>query len=465
MPQPAAELPGTGREAVSPHPTIAILARWLVETFYGTLEVRGLERIPADRPLVFAANHVNSLVDGALLLACMPSPPRLLGTSELWNIPILKPFLAWAAAIPVYRRQVQGFDPAKNQDTFARCHEVLAAGGRIGILPEGTSHNQPSLVRIRTGVSRIVLEAEAKYGGLGTRIVPVGFTFEDRTEFRSAALVEIGEPIDPAPEIERYRDEPRLAVRALTERVRQALAAITLNFRSWDDVDLIERAAEIYQRPAAATPSLSERVEMRRAFLAGYEALQAEQPDEVERVAETVRVYATALRRQRLTDAQVAATYPLRAAMRFALRSLWLLAVRLPLGLLGTAVHWLPFQVASLAARRLAGSPDRLATYKVLGSMVFYLLTWLLAAAVAGWLWGALAALAALVLAPLSGAVALKLYLRGRLLWSHARAFVLMRSSKASIAELRRLRGEAATAIDRLVGVYEQRRPDGATRT
>ena len=87
-----------GQEAASPHPSIATLARFLVRTFYGRVEVQGLELIPRDRPLIYVANHVNSLIDGALLLAYMPQPPRLLGTSELWDIPILKPLLAWAAA-------------------------------------------------------------------------------------------------------------------------------------------------------------------------------------------------------------------------------------------------------------------------------------------------------------------------------------------------------------------------------
>jgi len=448
--------PRAGGEAASPHPTIAVLARWLLKGFYGQIEVRGLERVPKGRPLVFAANHVNSLVDGALLVGFMPSPPRLLGTSELWEMPILRPFLAWAAAIPVYRRQVEGFDPAKNQDTFSRCHEVLAAGGYIGILPEGTSHNEPALVRIRTGVSRIILEAEAKFGDLGTRIMPVGFTFGGRDQFRSSALVQVGEAIDPAPEIALYPSDSRGAVRALTERLRAALEANTLNFRSWDDVELIEWAADIYQHPVSGPLPLSERVEMRRAFIAGYEMLKAERPEEVEGVAVVVRRYGEKLAEHRLTDAQVAASYPWSEALSFTLQSLGLVFIRLPLGAIGLLIHWVPFQAASLAAERLSGSEDRLATYKVLASLVFYLVTWILLAVLGGWVWGWLGALLALVLGPLSGGFALRLYLRGRLFWSRARGFFLMRSGKTSAVELRRLRSEADRAVRKLASLYEE---------
>ena len=446
-----------GGEEPAPHPSVVSLARLVLRIFYRKIEIQGLEKVPRDVPLVFVANHVNSLVDPTLLIAYMPAPPRFLATSELWQNPILKPFLLWAAAIPVYRRQVEGFDPEKNRRTFERCHEVLAAGGHIGILPEGTSHNEPALVQLRTGVGRIVLEAEGRFKGLATRVVPVGFTFEDRGRFRSTALVQIGDAIDPAPQIESYAAHPRAAVKALVERIREALVGLTLNFSSWEEADLIERAAEIYQRPATAAPPipLSQRVELRRAFIDGYRKLSTEHPERVEKVAASVRRYEELLRHQRLLDEQVAATYPPAVIARFTLRSLWLLLIRLPLGLVGTLVHWLPFQAASWVARRWPETGDLKATYKVVASMVFYPLTWLALAIGAGWIWNLPAGFVILVLGPWSAGVALRLTLRSRLFWSRARGFLLLRSGKASIAELRRSRQEALQAIRRLVARYE----------
>ncbi len=444
-------------EQARPHPAIAALARLLLRVYFGKIEVVGRELVPGGRPLVFVANHVNSLVDPALLLGHMPSRPRLLATSELWKMAILRPFLAWSASIPIYRRHVEGFDPQKNESAFARCHEVLAAGGHIGIFPEGTSHSEPALVRVKTGVSRIVLEAEERFGEVGTRIVPVGFTFEDRTRFRSSVLIQVGEPIDPAPEIACYGTHPRASVRALTERVRQALEALTLNFPSWKEAGVIARACEIYQQPAGSPVPvpLSARVELSRTFIEGYRALNSERPQEVAQVAEVVEQYDSQLRRHRLLDEQVAATYPGGVVARFTVRSLWLLCIRLPLGAVGLLIHFLPFQAASLAAKRWGGTADRLVTYKVLASMVFYLVTWIAVAIAAGWTLGWPAALLALVVAPWCGGVALRLYLRSRLFWDRARGFLLMRSGKASIVELRRCRREAVAAVEGLVELYQ----------
>ncbi len=453
-----------GEEAAGPHRSVGWLARFLVRTFYGKVEIVGLEQVPRDRPLVFVANHVNSLVDPALLLAFMPVLPRPLATSELWQIPILKPFLRWAAAIPIYRRHVTGFDRKKNLQTFARCHEVLAAGGAIVILPEGTSHNQPALVPLRTGVSRIVLQAMARFGDLGIRIVPVGFTFEDRTRFRSGVLVEVGPPIDPAAEFEVYRDRGRAsgatssareAVRGLTQRIREALVALTLNFPSWEEADLIQQAAEIYQQPAPGvpSPSLSERVGLRRVFVEAYQGLRSERPREVGEVTEAVQAYGDELRRQRLRDELVATEYRPREVAIFVARSLWLVLIRLPLGLVGMVVNLLPLLAVAVATRWLTQAEDRAMTNKVLASMVFYPLTWILLAIAAG-SWSLGAGLLALVLGPLTGGVALRLYLRSALFWDRARAFLLLHSGRPEIAGLKRRRQEAVAAIGRLVGLY-----------
>ena len=202
---------------------------------------------------------------------------------------------------------------------------------------------------------------------------------------------------------------------------------------------------------------LSEQVTLRRAFIAGYRSLLEERPEEVEQVATAVRRYEAELERHDLRDDQVVANHSAGAIARFVVRNLWLALIRLPLGLVGVVVHWLPFQAASWAGRRLPETEDRLATYKVIASMVFYPLTWLALAIGAGWNWGLPAGLLVMVLGPWSAGVALRLYLRSRLVLGRLRAFWLMHSGKPQVAELRRLRSEAFEAIERLVSLYEDR--------
>ena len=201
------------------------LARLILHVFFREVVVTGVERIPRGSPVVFVANHSNSVVDSILLLALPSGCPRLLAKSTLFSHPVMGPLLVLAGALPVFRGRDRGANVSRNFETFARCAKVLAAGGRIALFPEGESHNRNGQLPLKSGAARIVLEAEGRLGPLGVRIVPVGLRYEAKERFRSTVWVSVGAAIDPAAEIARHEDEPRAAVRALTERVAQALAS------------------------------------------------------------------------------------------------------------------------------------------------------------------------------------------------------------------------------------------------
>ena len=66
------------------------------------LEVRGLEHVPADGPLVVVGNH-ESILDPFIVSAAISRPIRYLAKSELWSVPLLPWWLASVEAIPVER--------------------------------------------------------------------------------------------------------------------------------------------------------------------------------------------------------------------------------------------------------------------------------------------------------------------------------------------------------------------------
>lgn len=450
---PCAERPPS---TARPAGAVVWLARTVLRVFFRQIEIVDLERLPRGVPLMLVANHVNGLIDPALLLGFLDAHPRFLAKSTLWKNPVIKPFLELAAAIPVYRKQ-DGADTAKNAETFAACHDALRGGAAIAIFPEGRSHNEPSVVELKTGVSRIVLEAEAAFGPLGARIVPVGLTFDAKGRFRSRVVIHVGEPLDPSPELADYAAAPREAVHRLTERVREGLRGVTLNFPSWEEAHLIARAAQIYQHPRAELPDelpLADDIHVRRTFIAGSARLREHCPEEVARVAEVVGRYDAELLRHGLDDAQVASRYPAERAGLFVLKSLWLMLVRWPLALVGTVVHWPPYHLAGRVAKRRGVEPDAESTYKLFASLLFFPLTWLLAAAAAGWAWGWEASIGILALLPISAVVALRFHERREQFERQARAYLLLKSGKRSIAGLRELREEVVRSVGELVEVY-----------
>ena len=207
---------------------IAGFARLAGHVFFRAVGLTGIDEVPRGAPLVFVANHNNSVVDSLLLLALPGVRPRMLAKSTLFSHPVMGPLLFLAGALPVYRRRDQGADVKRNSETFSRCHEILATGGSIALFPEGSSHSLGRQLPLKTGAARIVLEAEARQGPLGVRVVPVGLRYDAKERFRSRVSVHVGRPIDPTAEVILYREGPHEAIHALTERIGAGLEEAAL---------------------------------------------------------------------------------------------------------------------------------------------------------------------------------------------------------------------------------------------
>ncbi len=415
-----------------------LLTRLLATVFYRSVEVRGLEHVPADGPLVFVANHANSLVDPLLLIALLPRRIRFLAKSTLWQNPVLVPLLGLTGAVPVYRRQ-DGGDMSKNDDTFARCHEELRAGGSVALFPEGISYDAPEMQPLKTGASRIAL------GVPGTRIVPVGLTFEDKATFRSRVLLVIGEPLEPM-----EAEQPK----QLTARIEHALHGVTLNFESFQLSRAVERAAEVYAADERLLPEragLAEHFSLRQAFGEGYADAREKYPERVERIERIAHRYDGMLLAMGLRDDQVTSRYPWSHATAYLGDRVGLLLLALPFAALGTILNYLPYRLPGFVGWRVREHRDLPATYKILTGMLALPLTWALEAWAAAAAWGGFAGWLMLIGAPLSGWLALLFHERHGALWREVGAYLTLRLRPRRAEALRSLRREIRQEIEALV--------------
>ncbi len=294
--------------------------------------------------------------------------------------------------------------------------------------------------------------------------MPVGLLFDGKGTFRSRALVQVGEPLDPAPEIslaamaEKDAASEIAAARALTARIDDALHQVTLSYDTWEDARLIARAADLYRHRAPELPTrgtLAEGYAFRRAFLAGYQDLRARHPGKVAAAAAAVRDYDALLHAAGLRDDQVGAAYPAPPVLRFAARSLLRLLVHLPLSALGTLLNYPPYRlVGEIVTRVLRVEADQTATFKVFGAFLFFPLAWIAEGWLATHYLGLRVGLTLALAAPFTGYLALRFHDQRALFWHEARAYLLLRTRKRLAEELHTRRNAVLTQVEELATLH-----------
>jgi len=431
------------------------LFRLALRIFFRRVEVDGVERVPREGAVIFAVNHPNALVDPLLLLCFAPRPVSVLAKAPLFSMPVIGSFVRAFDSIPVYRSQDPGTDLSKNRETFEAARELLSRGGSLVLFPEGASHDDPKLRRLKTGAARIALGAAALSGSPLT-VVPAGLYYTWKQRFRSSALVSFGKPITVAPApLEADGEPPADAVRSLTRRLEEELSRLTLQAESREVLDLVRRAERLFSAGEDdGSASLSSELDRRRELAEGYRRLADRDPARLNVIRDRIARFeaerkAAGLPLEDLTPARVGA----RAVTRLVARNLAGLLL-LPFAAVGLLLHYPAYRLAAFLSRRVArAQEDVLATIKIMAAMLFFPATWLAAAALAWKTWGPGPGLVALLLAPICGWAALVAAERLDEIAGRARALIHVFSSRYG---MKRLIAERAAIREELLRIGEE---------
>jgi 1-acyl-sn-glycerol-3-phosphate acyltransferase len=190
------------------------------------LDWRGQENLPADGPVILAANHLSYMDIFAVSLFADSARryPVFLAKSSLFTIPVLGTILGRLGQLPVYRGQVDAALVLK------RAAELAARNNACVIFyPESTVTRDPDQwpMVAKTGVARLALERGipvvpiAHWGA--QRILPYG-KFVPKFLPRKTVQVAAGPPVD----LSEFADQPltNAALRAATDKIMREVAAL-----------------------------------------------------------------------------------------------------------------------------------------------------------------------------------------------------------------------------------------------
>ena len=221
---------------------------------FRSIEFSGQENIPEKAGTLCTAWHTNGVIDPIEIMLSHPKRFVIGARHDL----VLRPVIGWwarkFAVQPVIRKAelIRGGCTEEEASYLnGRSLRALADGISVGfgcaLFPEGTSHSEAHLIRLRTGPMRTVIAASAISEGLGRPrpvLLPVGLHYRVRHHWRTDCWVEYSKPLeipDSAIDDELVKaleagdwKEPRAdAVISLRDELQERLSPLTPGAEDW----------------------------------------------------------------------------------------------------------------------------------------------------------------------------------------------------------------------------------------
>lgn len=168
--------------------TIDERTRWfghrVVDLLSIQLRVTGTERVPTDRAVLYMANHQSHL-DIPVCYASLPSPTiRMLGKTELFQIPVWGRGLRAAEFVEVDRS-----NHVRAMASIDEAARLIRDGVSIWIAPEGTRSRDGRIGKLKKGGFHLALDTD-------TPIVPVAIDGTLGILPRGTRVMKSGQPVD-----------------------------------------------------------------------------------------------------------------------------------------------------------------------------------------------------------------------------------------------------------------------------
>ncbi len=217
--------------------------------FYNKIESYGNSNIPKNKPVIFAANHQNALIDPWGILFSSKEQSVFLTRADIFNNPILLKIFTFFKMLPVYRIR-DGKEALKNNEhIFNTCVEILEAKMSVGLFPEASHTDKRRLKPLKKAVPRIAFLAEAKNNfELDLQIVPVGIYYDNYVHSNSNLFINYGKPFGLKQFKDIYEESEQKGFNALKEKMEESIKELIIHQPDMGNYDLYENI-RIYNRP------------------------------------------------------------------------------------------------------------------------------------------------------------------------------------------------------------------------
>ncbi len=194
------------------------------------------ENVSKNRPVIFAPNHRNALIDALIVVYAGYHRKQVvfLARADIFK----QKFVAWLLRgmriMPVFRLRDGKDNLDRNNEIFNNAARILRKNNPLALFPEARHNPKQSLLPVQKAVPRIVLPTEASTDfQLRSQIIPVSIYYRDMFGFLSDAYVSFGTPIEVSDYKDIYNENPIQAINQLRQELEKRLQSMVVNI--WNE--------------------------------------------------------------------------------------------------------------------------------------------------------------------------------------------------------------------------------------
>ena len=391
-------------------------AFWLT---HKRIVINGRENIPVGKPIIFAANHQNALMDPLALSCTNPLQTLWLARADIFKNKLARPALKFMKMLPIYRIRDGKENLSNNEEVFNQVTQVLENRQSIALFPEAAHSGKRQMLVHRKAIPRIALEAEAKNNfTLELQIVPVGIYYDHYWKFNRTLVVQYGKPIGIDGYRERYAENGQNAMLSLRDEIRECLLPLTMQINSVEHYVVYEQIRMLAgeERTQSLTPGRQAVLEIfkyEQWLMERVELLEQKDSVKFEALITATTAFAGNCKNAGLTGEKLAEACHTTGTILI-LKVLFAL-VTLPLLAFGLLFSFLPYYLPRILLRRKVKDPAFLSTFFFVPGLLIFPLFYLAESALVAWATHSLSMAGALfVTLPFAGKLAYNLLQFGK---------------------------------------------------
>ena len=349
------------------------LVKFYFRIYYRKFTIAGKENIPANLPVIFAANHQNALMDALAILFAANRPVVFLARADIFKKAIVARLLNFLKMLPVYRIR-DGIDSmGQNQQVFGQTADILQSGIPLALLPEGTHSPIKRLQQLKKGVCRIAfMTAEASDFKIDLHIIPTGIDYTSYSKAGTHLLVNYGKPVIIADYYDLYRKNPQKAIAKLRDDLAIAIKKLMIHVEDEANYQTIQSLTGIlvsgYLKDKGLADNRINRFAASQEIIERIESASSEKRIDMSQIKIELSEYHSHIDRNKLKDKLLESAPPSYLNLIFSLLTSVLL---FPVHVYGLITNYLPYKLPVMISAKMKDPQFRSSVNFVLSFLVF----------------------------------------------------------------------------------------------